>query len=667
MEEPAVAEAPPEPLPPAAEAPPEPPPPPRRRSGLLIGIVGLLLLVLIAAVAIWALAVSPNGAPPVPSPTPVIAVLLPASPTAAPATATLPATVTLPATATLPATPAEPLPGTAVMTATAALSSTATASVPAGASATMVLTGTAGVTATVTLSGTATALPATAIAGVPETPVLTATAVLSGTAVPATAVAGLPPTATVALSGTATTVLSGTATAAAAAGLPSAVTTGGPAPGGTGIQVVDSTGPAYACAQAAGCDQAAASGATIVPGGEARTGAAGGLRLQTPAGLVILAADTTVRLATVDSTQVVITLQQGTALVRAAAGRTAQLTVNAGPATVSGTGSTYAVALQSNGDVQVTVPAESAHLAHVTAPAGAQNADLSPGTQATVAAEGALGPAVPVDAATAAALATLGGVPPAGTPAAAAITALVVPTPPPFPAGAVTATMVLSPPPGTPALPPPSTAVAQAPSATVPPGTPAPPAATATPLVIPSPRSVADWFAAGAAAMGGASAYTFGAAQGLPPAAQEFSAGTVADGTACWIATINGAQTDFQVRDGVMYRRTPGGAWQQQSGTAGLPAWLTYWHLLGQVDLTSAQDLGAEARDAVTVHHLRARLQPAPGFAADTWIEAYVGASDYRVRALVLWNGPPATGQAFFRIGYSSFGAPLGCPPLNAP
>ena len=227
----------------------------------------------------------------------------------------------------------------------------------------------------------------------------------------------------------------------------------------------------------------------------------------------------------------------------------------------------------------------------------------------------------------------------------------------PFPSGAITATIVLTPPA----------------EGTLPPvagGTGTPVAGgpvTATVTLGPIPPGLAGLLVGAARAMSGVSSYTFGATLGANPATAEFSAGTLAGDTACWITTVNAARTDYQVRGGIVYQRTGTGGWQQQPNQQGIPAWMIYWKLLEQIDPASVTDLGTTQMDAVTVRHLRAQLLPASGLTGLNWIDAFVSDQDQLVRGLVLYKGDPAANDTFFKIGYSSLGAPLSCPPLSAP
>jgi hypothetical protein len=183
----------------------------------------------------------------------------------------------------------------------------------------------------------------------------------------------------------------------------------------------------------------------------------------------------------------------------------------------------------------------------------------------------------------------------------------------------------------------------------------------------PTPPGPAGLLVGAARAMSNVPSYTFGATLGADPATAEFSAGTLAGDTACWITTVNAVRTDYQVRGGIVYQRTGTGGWQQQPNQQGIPAWMTYWKLLEQIDPSTVTDLGTTQMDAVTVRHLRAQLLPASGLTGLNWIDAFVSDQDQLVRGLVLYKGDPAANATFFKIGYSSLGAPLSCPPLSAP
>lgn len=430
------------------------------------------------------------------------------------------------------------------------------------------------------------------------------------------------------------------------------------------VEVVESLGSSFACARSRDCDLEAAPGLPVYPGGEARTEAGGRLRLQTPAGLLALAGQSTLHVTALDDAQVALTLVRGRLLARAAAGRQGTLAITAGDATASGAGGTFGVALLSDGSVRVSAPADSARAVHVhSAAAGSKDLDLAPGTQVTIAATGGPGSPAPLDRDEGAALAALGDLAPIGTPAAvAAVTVVAVPSLIPFPSDVVTATAVLTPPAeGT--LPPLTVLPVGQPTSTAGPETPiptlAPPTATAT------PSGPAALLAAAVPAMAALPSYTFGATRGIDIPTAEFSAGTYAGDTACWTATTEGRQSDYQVRSGVVFRRDAGGAWQQQTDQAGIPAWLSYWQLLDQVDPATAGDRGP-APDDPDSHLLRARLLPTAGFSADTWVEATVGNGDYLVRTLVLSDGNPDTGRAFFRMRLSSLGDAAPCPPLTS-
>ncbi len=483
-------------------------------------------------------------------------------------------------------------------------------------------------------------------AGLPSAEPTTARGVLTGTAVAGTT--GTP--------GTATTA--GTPGTQPAAGTPGTETAAGtPAAAPTGITVLDSSGTAFVCGLAPGCTQAAVAGMAVTPGGEVRTGPDGQLRLQTPAGLVVLTGTTTLRVTSLDAQQEAITLSGGRVLAQSAPGRNVTLTITTTAASVAGTGTSFGVAVLPSGGVRVAVPAIGSRPVKVQGSAGGPALDLAPGQQVRIDATGAPGAAGPLDATEAAALAALGAFSPAGTPVAAQITELPVPAVSPFPSGAITATIVLTPPA----------------EGTLPPvagGTGTPVAGgpvTATVTLGPTPPGPAGLLVGAARAMSNVPSYTFGATLGADPATAEFSAGTLAGDTACWITTVNAVRTDYQVRGGIVYQRTGTGGWQQQPNQQGIPAWMTYWKLLEQIDPSTVTDLGTTQMDAVTVRHLRAQLLPASGLTGLNWIDAFVSDQDQLVRGLVLYKGDPAANATFFKIGYSSLGAPLSCPPLSAP
>ncbi|HMA38269.1 MAG TPA: hypothetical protein VKY74_27730 [Chloroflexia bacterium] len=440
------------------------------------------------------------------------------------------------------------------------------------------------------------------------------------------------------------------------------------------IGVVDAGGTAYACARRQGCPLPAAPGQLLYPGGEARTGADGTLHLQTPAGLLALAGGTTVQVSGLDDRQVALVLAAGRLLVRAAPGRALAMAVSTGPATVSATGSSFSVVALSGAQAgtRVAVPATAPRPAHVSTPNNPAGTDVPPGSQVDVLPGGALTGAGPLTPDETAALQALDGTAPGTTPAAVAqVTTLAVPSALPFPTDAVTATMVLTPPPEQ-TLGPLTVLPIGGPSATPiggsgaagtgTPGPAGPPAALASPTL----SAPANLLAAAAGAMGRVTSYTFGATRGADPATAEFSAGSVAGDTACWIATTNGQRSDYQVRGSSVFLRQGTAPWQQQPDQHGLPAWLTSWQLLAQVDPATVADLGAAPLDAVTVHHLRARLALAAG-ADPLWIDAIVGADDHLVRSLILYTGDPGQNHPTLKIGFSSFGAALSCPPLTAP
>jgi FecR protein len=510
-------------------------------------------------------------------------------------------------------------------------------------------------------TGTAVAGGAGTPAGLPSAEATTARGVLTGTTpagtpgTPGTAfAAGTPGTATTA--GTPGTP--GTATAAGTPGTPGTETAAGtPVAAPTGISVLDSSGTAFVCGLAPGCTQAAVAGMAVTPGGEVRTGPDGQLRLQTPAGLVVLTGTTTLRVMSLDPQQAAITLNSGRVLAQAAPGRTVTLTITTTAGSVAGMGTSFGVAVLPSGGMRVAVPALGNRPVQVQGSGTAPALAVAPGQQVTVDATGTAGAAGPLDATEAAALAAMGAFSPAGTPVAAQITELPVPAVSPFPSGAVTATIVLTPPP----------------EQTLPPvagGTGTPVAGgvvTATVTLGPTPPGPAGLMVGAARAMSGVPSYTFGATLGANPATAEFSAGTLAGDTACWITTVNAARTDYQVRGGLVFQRVGTGGWQQQPNQQGIPAWMTYWKLLEYIDPGTVSDLGTTQMDAVTVRHLRAQLQPASGLTGLNWIDAFISDQDQLVRGLVLYKGDPAANDTFFKIGYSSLGAPLSCPPLSAP
>ena len=500
-------------------------------------------------------------------------------------------------------------------------------------------------------TGTAVAGGAETPAGLPSAEATTGRGVLTGTTP-----AGTPGT-----PGTAGTP--GTPGTAGTPGTPGTETAAGtPVAAPTGISVLDSSGTAFVCGLAPGCTQAAVAGMAVTPGGEVRTGPDGQLRLQTPAGLVVLTGTTTLRVTSLDAQQAAITLNSGRVLAQAAPGRTVTLTITTTAGSVAGMGTGFGVAVLPSGGMRVAVPALGNRPVTVQGSGTAPALDLAPGQQVTVDATGTAGAVGPLDATEAAALAALGAFSPAGTPVAAQITELPVPAVSPFPSGAVTATMVLTPPPEQ-TLPP--LTVAPVAGGT---GTPvAGGAVTATVTLGPTPPGLAGVMVGAARAMSGVPSYTFGATLGANPATAEFSAGTLAGDTACWITTVNAARTDYQVRGGLVFQRTGTGGWQQQPNQQGIPAWMTYWKLLDYIDPGTVSDLGTTQMDAVTVRHLRAQLQPASGLTGLNWIDAFISDQDQLVRGLVLYKGDPAANDTFFKIGYSSLGAPLSCPPLSAP
>ncbi|HEX6607345.1 MAG TPA: FecR domain-containing protein, partial [Chloroflexia bacterium] len=285
-------------------------------------------------------------------------------------------------------------------------------------------------------TGTAVAGGAETPAGLPSAEATTGRGVLTGTTP-----AGTPGT-----PGTAGTP--GTPGTAGTPGTPGTETAAGtPVAAPTGISVLDSSGTAFVCGLAPGCTQAAVAGMAVTPGGEVRTGPDGQLRLQTPAGLVVLTGTTTLRVTSLDAQQAAITLNSGRVLAQAAPGRTVTLTITTTAGSVAGMGTGFGVAVLPSGGMRVAVPAIGNRAVQVQGSGTAPVLDLAPGQQVTVDATGTAGAAGPLDATEAAALAAMGAFSPAGTPVAAQITELPVPAVSPFPSGAVTATMVLTPPP----------------------------------------------------------------------------------------------------------------------------------------------------------------------------------------------------------------------------
>ncbi len=493
------------------------------------------------------------------------------------------------------------------------------------------ITGTAGLgTGTpAAISGTlsvSTGTPAAAISGTMG----------SGTSTPAALITG-----TVGLgTGTPAAALSATrglGTATPAAALPAA------------LHVLEVEGTVYLCPDQPGCSTAAAANSLLPLGSEARTALSSTLRLQTAAGLLTLAGDSTVRVARLDAAGTGLTLTHGRVLLRAAAGRSGALAVTAGGATVTGTGSSFSVAVLPDGGTRVSVPADAPRpVAVQTGPAGSPAADLGPGKTLTLAADGTvtLGPIDPTEIA---ALVALGGGPPATPAAVAAITVLPVPTlAAPLP-GVVTATIVLTPP-----------AEQTLPPVTVVAGT-APTAAASVPTVPP-----ADVLGLAVTAMSTVGNYTFGATLGADPTAAEFSAGTWSGDSACWISTGPSGRSDYQWRSGLLFRRNGTAAWQQQAG-GNLPPWITLWRVLGQIDPTTVSELPPQQLDAVTVRRLRAHLLPASGYPAGTWADVTVGAADSLVRSVILYDAEPGSGHTILKIGFSSLGSAAPCPPLSAP
>lgn len=436
--------------------------------------------------------------------------------------------------------------------------------------------------------------------------------------------------------------------------------TGAPAP--TGASVVDVSGAAYICGRTQGCADPAAPGLSVYPGGEARTGPDGRLRLQTPAGLLALGAGATVQVTSLDEQQVTIGLTGGQLLARAAPGRQTPLVVRAGPAVVTGAGTTFGVALDPSGGARVTSPADAPRPVQVQGAGAGAAVSLAPGQTLTVTVAGGVGAAGPISDADSAALAALGDLAPAGTPVAAAfVTVLPVPSVGPFPPGVVTATIVLTPPPEQ-TLPPLTMLPITVGTAT--PATPVPPA---SPTAVIAGKPGAGGFSAAFAAMSAIGSYTFGATRGADPATAEFSAGTYTGDTACWITTASGQRTDFQARAGSLFRRAGTGAWSQDPTTPAIPAWMTAWKYLGQIDPASALDFGATQLDAAQVSRLRARLTAGAGLGADVWVEAFVGVDDHLARSVAVYQGAPEAGSPLLKIGFSSLGAALSCPPLTAP
>ena len=627
------------------------PAPPPRRSPLLAGTAFIALLVLLVVFGAVVL-----NRPPAPAPSATVA------PTAAqPARTASPSAVAMgngTVTVSVAGTLAAAGTGTPLLAMTATEVTSEGTPLPAPTDTVRAGTGTPLPVLTATV-GSGKGTPPVGLTGTVGSgtgtplPVLTATEVTSeGTPLRA-------PTGTV-RAGTGTPAAMMTGTVGLGTGTPMAVMTGTVGLGtGTPVvavpappQVLDSAGTAYLCPQGPGCNAAAAANAPLPVGGEARTTLSSTLRLQTAAGLLALAGDSAVRVARLDSGGTGLTLTRGRVLLRAAAGRTGALAVTVGGATVTGTGTSFGVVLLPDGGVRVSVPADAPRSVAVqTGYRGSPAAvDLGPGKSMTLAADGTvtLGPLDPTEIA---ALVALGGGPPATPAAVAAITVLPVPTLAPYPPGVVTATIVLTPP-AEQTLPP-VTLVA---GATAGPATP-PVAATVPPV---------DLLGLAVTAMGDAGSYTFGATLGADPATAEFTAGTWTGDTACWISTGPAGRSDYQWRGGTLFRRSGTGAWQQQAGGS-LPPWLTVWRVLGQTDPATAGELASDKLDTVTVRRLRARLLPAAGYPAGTWIDATVGAADSLVRSVILYDAEPGSGHAILKIGFSSLGSAAHCPPLSVP
>jgi hypothetical protein len=458
------------------------------------------------------------------------------------------------------------------------------------------------------------------------------------------------------------TAAAGTPISGSVALSPEATGTAGGAPAPAGASVVDVSGAAYVCGRTQGCADPAAPGLSVYPGGEARTGPDGRLRLQTPAGLLALGSGGVVQVASLDERQVTIALTGGQLLARAAPGRQIPLVVRAGPAVVTGAGTTFGVALDPSGGARVTAPADAPRPVQVQGAGAGAAVSLAPGSTLTVTVAGGVGAPGPISDADSAALAALGDLAPAGTPVAAAfVTVLPLPSVGPFPPGVVTATIVLTPPPEQ-TLPP--LTVRPITEGTATPGTPIPPA---SPTAVIAGKPGAGGFSAAFAAMSAIGSYTFGATRGADPAGAEFSAGTYTGDTACWITTAGGQRTDFQARGGSLFRRAGSGAWSQDPTTPAIPAWMTAWKYLGQIDPATALDFGTAPLDAAPVSRLRARLAADAGLGADVWVEAFVGVDDHLARSVAVYQGAPEAGSPLLKIGFSSLGAALSCPPLTAP
>lgn len=615
-----------------SQNPSSPPPAPitpspsggRRVQMIAAILVGLLVLMIVLGVSV----LRPGQAPaPTATPTGAVAALSPTL--AATATEVALATATNPGLAT--GTPVAlasdtPLP---LPTGTMALSSPT--GVAGAASATVPMTATESLT-TATVVGVATS---TIVTGTMEVTTATVVGVATGTV---TGTLGLTPGTAVAA---ATGIISATATVA-----------GSPTPAGTpvAIQVVDAQGATTICDATGSCISPAAVGRSTGAGGQAITGKGGSLRLQSTAGLIALNSGTTLTLVQSDSAGVTVNLTAGRVLARAAAGRTEPLAVTAGKSHITGTGTTFSVAALGGGAWRVSVPPAAPRPVTVqTGPDPTNASPVGPDHSLTLAADGSvtLGPIDPTESA---ALAALGAIPPSTPAATGNITVLPVPTLPPFPPGVVTATMVLTPPAG--GTLPPLTEVGGTPASTP------VPAATAGPF---------DLLGLSVTAMRGLSSYTFGATLGADPATAEFTAGTYSRDSSCWISTQGGARTDYQLRGTTLFRRSgEGAAWQQQAGGT-LPAWMTIWGVLGQVDPATVRELAPQQVDAAPARLLRGRLLPAAGYPAGTWVEAAIGGDDHLVRTLVLYSAEPGNGPAVLKIGFSSLGTAPACPPLTTP
>ncbi|MGI8587634.1 MAG: FecR domain-containing protein [Chloroflexia bacterium] len=450
--------------------------------------------------------------------------------------------------------------------------------------------------------------------------------------------------------------------------------TGTPA---SGLSVIDTSGAAYLCPHSQGCTDLAGPNMSLGTGGEVRTGPGGTVRLQTPAGLITLGPDSTLRVGGIDDQQTRLTLAAGRVVARSAAGRQSAFVVSSGLVTVTGAGSTFSVSSQTvslpaapgqQSSVRVTVPADAAHGVHISSPSTGVSMDVPQGRQVDVLPTGAP-TSGPITSDEAAALAALGTGAPQSTPGAVAgITELPIPFAPPMPSGVVTATIVLTPPPDATMVPvtvqphgettsTPAAGVNALPVPSAAPSTTAPPAGT---------PSAADMFAAAFTAMGKVPSYTFGLTNGPDPATAEFGAGTFAPGAACWTVTSKGYRADYQVRGNTVYTRPGTGPWQLLTASEDVTVQLTFWRLLGLIGPATATDLGSSQFDAVTVHHLRAQIAVGSGGASwiGAWLDAFVGADDHLVRSLIIYEGDPKTNNAVFKMGLSSLGDAPPCPPL---